>query len=63
LIPEARQEGLAYVELTTDADNIASRRVIEANGGTLVERFNKPAGYGGAPSLRFRIFLDRLGGS
>jgi predicted acetyltransferase len=63
LIPEARQEGLAYVELTTDADNIASRRVIEANGGTLVERFNKPAGYGGAPSLRFRIFLDRLSGS
>ena len=63
LIPEARKEGLAYVELTTDADNIASRRVIEANGGKLVERFNKPAEYGGAPSLRFRIFLDRLGGS
>jgi predicted acetyltransferase len=63
LIPEARQEGLAYVELTTDADNVASRRVIETNGATLVERFNKPAGYGGAPSLRFRISLDRLGGS
>jgi predicted acetyltransferase len=57
LLPEARREGLAYVELTTDADNIASRRVIESNGGELVERFRKPAGYGGAESLRYRIFL------
>jgi predicted acetyltransferase len=57
LIPEARKEGLAYVELTTDADNIASQRVIEANGGRLVERFNKPKAYGGAPSLRYRISL------
>jgi len=57
LIPEARSEGLPYVELTTDADNIASRRVIEANGGILFERFDKPAGYGGAASLRFRISL------
>lgn len=57
LIPDARSEGLPYVELTTDADNIASRRVIETNGGILVERFNKPAGYGGAASLRFRIML------
>ena len=37
----ARAEGLSFVELTTDADNVASRRVIEANGGTLVERFKK----------------------
>jgi predicted acetyltransferase len=57
LIPEARSEGLPYVELTTDADNIASRRVIEASGGILFERFHKPAGYGGAASLRFRIAL------
>ena len=57
LLPEARHEGLAYVELTTDADNVASQRVIEANGGRLVERFDKPAGYGGAASLRFRISL------
>jgi predicted acetyltransferase len=25
LLPYARAEGLAYVELTTDADNVASR--------------------------------------
>ena len=57
LIPDARLEGLPYVELTTDADNIASQRVIETNGGTVVERFNKSAAHGGAASLRFRIPL------
>lgn len=57
LLPHARAEGLACVELTTDADNLASRRVIEANGGTLVERFHKPVMYGGAESLRFRILI------
>ena len=58
ILPEARSVGLPYVELTTDADNIASRRVIEANGGILVEQFAKPAAYGGAASLRFRIALE-----
>ena len=57
LLPLARAEGLSYVELTTDSDNVASRRVIEANGGKLIEHFHKPAGHGGADSLRFRIFL------
>jgi len=57
LLPLARAEGLSYVELTTDEDNVASRRVIEANGGKLIEHFHKPAGHGGADSLRFRIFL------
>jgi predicted acetyltransferase len=57
LLPHARAEGLAYIELTTDADNVPSRRVIEANGGIVVERFRKPIGYGGAESLRFRIDL------
>jgi predicted acetyltransferase len=57
LLPQARAEGLSYVELTAGADNVASRRVIEANGGTLIERFSKPAAYGGAESLRFRISL------
>jgi predicted acetyltransferase len=58
LLPHARAEGLLYIELTTDADNLASRRVIEANGGTLVERFDKPGTHGGAASLRFRILLS-----
>jgi predicted acetyltransferase len=47
--------GLSYVEITTDPDNIASRRVIEANGGILVEHFTKPPQFGCKPGLRFRI--------
>jgi predicted acetyltransferase len=58
LLPVARAEGLAYVELTTDPDNVASRRVIEANGGVLHARFAKPAAYGGTPGLRYRIDLS-----
>lgn len=56
-LPEAKAEGLKYVEITTDPDNIASVRVIEANGGVLVERFTKPAQFGGKLGLRFRISL------
>jgi predicted acetyltransferase len=57
LLPEARERGLPYVEVTTDVDNVASQRVIQANGGQLVERFHKLAVYGGTVSLRFRISL------
>jgi len=57
LLPDAAQEELPYVELTTDLDNTASQAVIRANGGELIEQFQKPAVYGGAMSLRFRIPL------
>src|SRR5262249_2101957 len=57
LLPDAKAEGLEYVELTTDPDNVASQRVITANGGLLVERFTKPAQYGDAEGLRYRIDL------
>jgi predicted acetyltransferase len=55
MLREVPAQGLEYVELTTDPDNIASQRVIEANGGVLVERFVKTAHYGGKPALRYRI--------
>lgn len=42
-----------------DAAVAGAARVIEANGGILVERFQKPIIYGGAESLRCRIVLDR----
>jgi predicted acetyltransferase len=58
LMPEARALRLPYVEITTTVDNMASRRVIEKAGGVLHEQFNKPAAYGGALSLRYRIPLD-----
>jgi predicted acetyltransferase len=57
LLPEARKEGLDYVELTTDADNVPSQKVITSNGGTLVERFDKGDAYGGGETLRWRIVL------
>ena len=57
-LPLARAEGLAYVELVADEENVPSQRVIEANGGVLVERFTKPAIYGSKPSRRYRIRLD-----
>jgi predicted acetyltransferase len=57
LLPEARREGLDYVELTADPDNLPSQKVITANGGVLVKRFRKEAAYGGADALLFRIAL------
>ena len=57
LLPEAKAEGLSYVEITTDPENIPSQRVIEANGGVLLERFTEPQQYGGMPGLRYRIAL------
>jgi predicted acetyltransferase len=57
LLPLAREEGLPFVELTTDPDNVASQKVIVANGGVLVERFRKPQAFGGREGLRYRIAL------
>jgi len=57
LLPQAKAEGLEYVELTTQVDNIPSQRVIEANGGVVVERFHKSHAHGGAESFRYRIPL------
>ncbi|MEO7971073.1 MAG: GNAT family N-acetyltransferase [bacterium] len=59
LLPQAKAEGLAFVEIVTDADNLASRRVIEANGGELIERFHYSSAHGGAASLRFHILLAK----
>lgn len=54
-------EGLRYAEITTDPDNIASQRVIEANGGVLHESFVRPVSLGGTPGLRYRIPLQQGG--
>src|SRR5262245_33755956 len=57
LLADVKTEGLRYVEITTDPDNVASQRVVEANGGVLVEEFVKPAQFGGTRGLRYRVFL------
>jgi predicted acetyltransferase len=57
MLDEARREGLAHVELTTDPDNAVSQKVITANGGVFVERFRASAAHGEKEELRFRIPL------
>ena len=58
ILPEAKAVGLPYVEVTTDPGNFASRHVIEANGGVLIEEFIKPHQFGSKPGLRYRIGLE-----
>jgi predicted acetyltransferase len=60
-LEDVRSEGLEYVELTTAVTNVASRRVIEANGGLLIERFRVPPQYGSNEDFRFRIYLREAG--
>ena len=57
LLPEARKEGLAYVELTADLANVPSQKVITNNGGVFVKRFRKDPVYGSVEALLFRIDL------
>ncbi|HSM65714.1 MAG TPA: GNAT family N-acetyltransferase [Ilumatobacteraceae bacterium] len=59
LLADIATEGLRWIEITTDPDNVASQRVIEANGGQLLERFDYPSGYGRGTGLRYRIELHQ----
>lgn len=58
LLQDVKKYRLKYVELTTQPDNIASQKVILANGGTLVETFKTDAAYGGVMEQRYRIALE-----
>jgi predicted acetyltransferase len=57
VLREAKGEGLRYVEITTAPDNLASQRVIQRNGGVLVEEFVTPRALGGRRELRYRVSL------
>jgi predicted acetyltransferase len=57
ILSDARTEGLRYVEITTRPDNVASQKVIEANGGVFVEEFATPAALGGHREYRYRVEL------
>jgi len=59
LLREAAKEGLDYVELTTDLDNLPSQKVITNNGGVFVRQFAKDAVYGNVQAKLFRIALKR----
>jgi predicted acetyltransferase len=55
LLPGAAAEGLRYVEICAEADNLASRRVIEHNGGVLVEEFTTVPALGSRREVRYRL--------
>ena len=57
LLPEAKALGLPFVYVTTTTDNVASQRVIEANGGILLDRFTFNVSHGGGDGLRYKIDL------
>jgi len=55
LLPQAKAEGLDKVDITTNADNLASQKVITANGGVLIDAAHQTEHYG--PRLLYRIDL------
>ena len=57
ILLEARDLGLSYVEITTTETNIASRRVITANGGVPLGNFMTDERPGVTDMIRFRIDL------
>lgn len=60
ILPEARNVGLPYVEVVTSPDNVASQRVITANGGVLIERFQTVPAYHDGEALRYRIAIPAV---
>ena len=56
MLIEAREVGLAHVDLSTNADNVASQRVIAASGGELIDTLADPLP-GGALKQLYRIKL------
>ena len=56
MLSQANKEGLPYVEIVVDAENVASRKVVEANGGEIIAHFRKLEDHEGSESLRYRVF-------
>ena len=57
VLEDARAEGLRYVDIVTGPDNPASQRVIERNGGVLVEEFVTLPSLGNKSQFRYRVHL------
>lgn len=57
MFPEARNVGLTRLTITTDPENLASRRVIEKSGGHFVRQNKRPAQMGGGEDMVFHIEL------
>ena len=57
LLAKAREVGLPHVTICTTPDNLPSQKVITANGGRLVRRFEKLPSLGGGEEVVFQIDL------
>jgi len=57
MLIDARSVGLGRLEITTDPDNLASRRVIGRNGGKYVDTFINEH-FGPEPHLRYVVDLS-----
>lgn len=55
VLPKAKELGIDRLLVTCDATNIASRKIIEKNGGILESQLPNPAG--GPDKLHFWIKL------
>lgn len=55
--PNNLRPQVAEEELTTSPKNMGSQKVILANGGMLIEEFEKLPSLGGGRELRYRITL------
>lgn len=60
ILPLAHSKGLRRVELTTDPDNDASKRVIEKAGGRFVKAFVTPAALGAYEDSLYQIDLQDM---
>ena len=57
VLKDAKARGLRYAEITTEVDNLASQRVVEANGGVLIDEFIAPPSLGSRRERRYRVYL------
>lgn len=57
LLPETRAEGLRYVVIAMNKENVASRKVVEANGGVFIDEYVTPPELGAMLDVRYRIDL------
>jgi predicted acetyltransferase len=55
MLSEARERGMSHVEITTSPQNLGSQKVILANKGVLIEKFEKLPSLGGGPELRYKV--------
>jgi len=57
IVSDAAGEGLRWVEITCDVDNVASAGVIVGAGGEFVERFTYHEKYGTGDGFRYRVAI------